>query len=224
MEQLERYLEPTSTIDCDNASVKGKAWELTKGQEDPADKARSLFYFVRDQIKYNMYVPFQLIEHYKASTILREGEGYCVQKAVLMTALARAIDIPARLGFADIVNHLLPGKFLEIHGTNLLVYHGFTELYLNDTWIRVTPIFDLEMCRKHRIIPVDFDGKNDARFHPVNEEGRQHIEYVRYHGSFEDLPLDEMLNARQEAMGEYYQSWTEEVVCGKRGESQAAGN
>lgn len=224
MEQLERYLEPTSTIDSDNASVKGKAWELTKGQEDPADKARSLFYFVRDQIKYNMYVPFHLIEHYKASTILQKGEGYCVQKAVLMTALARAIDIPARLGFADIVNHLLPGKFLEIHGTNLLVYHGFSELYLDDTWIRVTPIFDLEMCRKHRIIPVDFDGKNDARFHPVNEEGRQHIEYVRYHGSFEDLPLDEMLNARQEAMGEYYQSWTEEVVCGKRGESQAAGN
>ena len=224
MEQLERYLKPTSTIDSDNASVKGKAWELTKGQEDPADKARSLFYFVRDQIKYNMYVPFHLIEHYKASTILQKGEGYCVQKAVLMTALARAIDIPARLGFADIVNHLLPGKFLEIHGTNLLVYHGFSELYLDDTWIRVTPIFDLEMCRKHRIIPVDFDGKNDARFHPVNEEGRQHIEYVRYHGSFEDLPLDEMLNARQEAMGEYYQSWTEEVVCGKRGESQAAGN
>lgn len=223
MEQLERYLEPTSTIDCDNAFVKGKAWELTKGQEDPADKARSLFYFVRDQIKYNMYVPFHLIEHYKASTILQKGEGYCVQKAVLMTALARAIDIPARLGFADIVNHLLPGKFLEIHGTNLLVYHGFSELYLDDTWIRVTPIFDLEMCRKHRIIPVDFDGKNDARFHPVNEEGRQHIEYVRYHGSFEDLPLHQMLNARQEAMGEYYQSWTEEVVCGKRGESQAAG-
>jgi transglutaminase-like putative cysteine protease len=224
MEQLERYLKPTSTIDCDNASVKGKAWELTKGQEDPADKARSLFYFVRDQIKYNMYVPFHLIEHYKASTILQKGEGYCVQKAVLMTALARAIDMPARLGFADIMNHLLPEKFLEIHGTNLLVYHGFTELYLNDTWIRVTPIFDLEMCRKHRIIPVDFDGKNDARFHPVNQDGKPHIEYVRYHGSFEDLPLHQMLNARQEAMGEYYQSWTEEVVCGKRGESQAAGN
>lgn len=224
MEQLERYLEPTSTIDCDNASVKGKAWELTKGQEDPADKARSLFYFVRDQIKYNMYVPFHLIEHYKASTILQKGEGYCVQKAVLMTALARAIDIPARLGFADIVNHLLPGKFLEIHGTNLLVYHGFTELYLNDTWIRVTPIFDLEMCRKHRIIPVDFDGKNDATFHPANQDGAPHIEYVRYHGAFEDLPLHQMLNARQEAMGEYYQSWTEEVVCGKRGETQAAGD
>jgi len=224
MEQLERYLKPTSTIDSDNTSVKGKAWELTKGQKDPADKAKSLFYFVRDQIKYNMYVPFDLIEHYKASTILQKGEGYCVQKAVLMTALARAIDMPARLGFADIMNHLLPEKFLEIHGTNLLVYHGFTELYLNDTWIRVTPIFDLEMCRKHRIIPVDFDAKNDATFHPANQDGKPHIEYVRYHGSFEDLPLDEMLNARQEAMGEYHQLWTEEVVRGKRGESQAAGN
>ena len=218
MEQLEGYLKSTSTIDSDSASVKGKAWELTKGHEDPAGKAEILFYCVRDQIKYNMYVPFHLLEHCKASTILQKGQGYCVQKAVLMTALARAVDIPARLGFADIINHLLPEKFLEIHGTNLLVYHGFTELYLNDAWIRVTPIFDVEMCRKHRIVPVDFDGKNDARFHQVNQDGKPHIEYVRYHGSFEDLPLDEMLNARKEAMGEYYELWKESVLRGEQAE------
>ena len=219
MDRLERYLKPTFTIDSDNASVKGKAWELTKGQQDPASKAEILFYFVRDQIKYNMYVPFHLLEHYKASTILQKGQGYCVQKAVLMTALARAINVPARLGFADIINHLLPDKFLKIYGTSLLVYHGFSELYLNDTWIRVTPIFDLQMCRKHRIIPVEFDGKNDARFHPLNEEGKQHIDYVRYHGSFEDLPLDQMLNARKESMGERYELWKENVLQGRQAEN-----
>jgi transglutaminase-like putative cysteine protease len=218
MEELERYLRPTFVIDSDNQLVKGKAWDLTKGQEDPADEAKSLFYFVRDQIKYNMYVPFHLLEHYKASTILRKGEGYCVQKAVLMAALARATDIPARLGFADIVNHLLPEKFLEIYGTNLLVYHGFTELYLSDIWIRVTPIFDADMCRKHRIIPVDFDGKTDARFHQVNQDGKLHIEYVRYYGSFEDLPLDRMLNARKESTGEHYELWQEYVLRGKQAE------
>jgi transglutaminase-like putative cysteine protease len=218
MEELERYLRPTFAIDSDSRLVKGKAWDLTTGQEDPADKARSLFYFVRDQIKYNMYVPFHLLEHYKASTIVQEGEGYCVQKAVLMAALARATDIPARLGFADIVNHLLPEKFLEIYGTNLLVYHGFTELYLSDIWIRVTPIFDADMCRKHRIIPVDFDGKTDARFHQVNQDGKLHIEYVRYYGSFEDLPLDRMLNARKESTGEHYELWQEYVLRGKQAE------
>ncbi len=218
MEELERYLRPTFAIDSDDRLVKGKAWDLTTGQEDPADRARSLFYFVRDQIKYNMYVPFHLLEHYKASTILQKGEGYCVQKAVLMAALARAIDIPARLGFADIMNHLLPKKFLEIYGTNLLVYHGFTELYLSDIWIRVTPIFDADMCRRHRIIPVDFDGKTDARFHQVNEDGKLHIEYVRYHGSFEDLPLDRILSAGKEATGEHYELWREYVLRGKQAE------
>jgi transglutaminase-like putative cysteine protease len=218
MDQLERYLKPTFTIDSDNELVKGKAWELTKGQEDPATKAEILFYFVRDQIKYNVYVPFHLLEHYKASTILQKGQGYCVQKAVLMAALARAMDIPARLGFADIINHLLPEKFLEVYGTNLLVYHGFTELYLNDTWIRVTPTFDLQMCRKHRIIPVDFDGKTDARFHRVNRDGKLHIEYVRYYGSFEDVPLDRILNARKESTGEHYELWQEHVLRCKQAE------
>jgi transglutaminase-like putative cysteine protease len=219
MDQLERYVRPTFAIDSDNELVKGKAWELTKGQEDPATKAEILFYFVRDQIKYNVYVPFHLLEHYKASMILQKGQGYCVQKAVLMAALARATDIPARLGFADIINHLLPEKFLEVYGTNLLVYHGFTELYLNDTWIRVTPIFDLQMCRKHRITPVDFDGKTDARFHRVNRDGELHIEYVRYHGSFEDLPLDSILNARKESTGEHYELWLEHVLRCKQAEN-----
>jgi len=218
MEELERYLRPTFAIDSDNQLVRGKAWDLTKGQEDPADRAKSLFYFVRDQIKYNVYVPFHLLEHYKASTILEKGEGYCVQKAVLMAALARAIDIPARLGFADIINHLLPEKFLEIYGTNLLVYHGFTELHLNDIWIRVTPTFDVDMCRKHRIIPVDFDGKTDARFHQVSQDGKLHIEYVTYHGSFEDLPLDRMLNARKASTGEHYELWQEHVLRCKQAE------
>jgi transglutaminase-like putative cysteine protease len=218
MEHLERYLRPTFAIDSDNQLVREKAWDLTEGQDVSADKAKSLFYFVRDQIKYNVYVPFQLLKHYRASTILENGEGYCVQKAVLMAALARAIDIPARLGFADIINHLLPEKFLEIYGTNLLVYHGFTELHLNNIWIRVTPTFDVDMCRKHHIIPVDFDGKTDARFHRANRDGKLHIEYVRYHGSFDDLPLDRILDARKESTGEHYKLWQEHVLRGEQTE------
>lgn len=218
MEQLEKYLKPTPTIDCDNEAIREKAHDLIKNQRDTADKAKSLFYFVRDKIKYNMYVPFYLLEHYIASRTLQKGEGYCCQKAILMAALARAVGIPARLGYADIINYMLPKKFVEARKSNLIIYHGFAELFLNDRWVKVTPVFDLDMCQRHRFIPVDFDGKNDAKFHPINQDGKPHIEYVRERGSYEDIPLDEILNARKQGYEpRVYETWKETVLRRKPG-------
>jgi hypothetical protein len=130
-----------------------------------------------------------------------------------MAALARATDIPSRLGYADIVNYMLPKKFVEARKSNLIICHGFTELYLNDKWIKVTPVFDLDMCQKYRIIPVDFDGVSDARFHPINQDGKPHIEYVRERGSYEDIPLDEILNIRKQSYEPgVYEAWKETVM------------
>ena len=189
------YLRPTPTIDSDATSIKEMAFRLTQGQREISDKAKSLFYFVRDVIKYNMYSPFHLLEYYRASTILSRKEGYCVQKAVLLAALARAIDIPARLRFAQIRNHLLPPKALAVFGTNVMSYHGYNELYIGGKWVKATPTFDLKMCQKNRIIPVEFDGKNHATFHSHNWDRRLHIEYIHDYGYYGDVPLDKILNA-----------------------------
>lgn len=210
MERIEKYLKPTFTIDSDSKPIKEKINELVRDKEDVISKARSLFYFVRDKIKYTMYVHIDLEEYYKASTILQKGEGYCVQKAVLLTALARASGIPARIGFADFINHRLAQKYIELQGTNLIVYHGFTELYLNGIWIKTTPAYDLDMCNKYRFIPVDFDGKHDAKFHPVDQDGKPHVEYVRFHGSFQDLPHGKIITATKHAYGQdFIDSWNE---------------
>ena len=198
---LEEYLKPTPAIDCETRSIKEKARELTSGQEKTTEKAKSLFYFVRDEIKYNPYSPFYLPEHYRASTILARGEGYCVQKAVLLATLARAAGIPARLRFADIRNHLHFGKLAEMMGGNLFVYHGYDELYIDGKWIKATPTFDLKMCQENRIVPVEFDGKKDAMFHSHNQDGELHIEYIYDHGHYPDIPFDEMQNARVQAYG-----------------------
>ena len=98
--QMERYLQPTPVIDCNNPSIQEKSKDLTKGQADIIEKARSLFYFVRHEIKYTIYVSKSRPEHFLASNTLSKREGYCVQKAVLLVALARAAGIPAGLGFA----------------------------------------------------------------------------------------------------------------------------
>jgi transglutaminase-like putative cysteine protease len=189
-----RYLKPTEVIDCDTSSIIEKAQSLTKGQREEIGKAKSLFYFVRDEIKYNPYLPNDLLEYHKASATLKRGEGYCIQKAILLTALARAVGIPARLGFAAIRNYLMTEKLREMkRGNNLFVCHGYCELYLGGRWVKATPTFDLGMCQEHGFIPVEFDGKSDATFPRYDREGRWHIEYVRDHGQYDDLPADKIL-------------------------------
>lgn len=191
--QMEKYLTPTSIIDSDCISIQVKSRDLTRGQENSIDKAKGLFYFVRDGIKYNMFASKSLPEHFRASNTLSRREGYCVQKAVLLAALARAAGIPAGLGFANLRNNLLPKKVLTQLGTNIISFHAYTELYIDGRWVKATPAFDLKMCRENRIIPVEFDGKNDAIFHSHNQDGKLHIEYVKDHGHYEDVPLDKIL-------------------------------
>jgi len=188
------YLKPTFAIDSNSKVVKKKATLLTEKYASQKDKAKELFYFVRDEIKYIPYPPLS-IEGYRASKTLQRREGYCVQKAVVLTSLARAVGIPSRLGFADIRNHLAPKDLVELMGTNLFVYHGYSELWLNNRWVKSTPAFDIGMCNKFDLKPVEFDGLTDAVFHERNRNGELHIEYVKYHGAYADLPFKEIMRA-----------------------------
>jgi len=200
--QIKNYLEPTALIDSDNLHIQEKARALTAKQGNTIHQARSLFYFVRDKIRYNMYVPISLPEHFRASNILLQGEGYCVQKAVLLVALCRAAGIPSGLGFATLRNNLLPHKAMKWLGTNILTFHGYAKLYLNGKWVKATPTFDLELCKRRRIIPVDFDGENDAVFHSHDREGRLHIEYLEdLKRNYHDLPLEELWDKMAQTYG-----------------------
>jgi transglutaminase-like putative cysteine protease len=201
MNDIERYLRSSPTIDSDNDSIKQKAVALTKSEQTAADKAKRLFYWVRDIIKYNPLVPLEIFVDYRASKTLKRGEGFCVEKAAVLAALARAVGIPARLHLADIRNHLVSDRLREVMGTNLFSYHGYTELYISGKWVKVTPAFDLKMCQANRIVPVEFDGKNDAIFHSHNLDGKLHIEYVADHGCREDVPVGEIFAAWEQHYG-----------------------
>jgi transglutaminase-like putative cysteine protease len=201
MNQMAIYLRPTSTIDCDNIVIKEKAFELVKGHQEVVDMAKTLFYFVRDEIQYNLYVPNDKPEYYRASEVLKSGEGFCAQKAVLLAALARSVYIPSRLHIAAIRNHLVPIKVKELLGGDLFPTHCYNELYVGRRWIKAAPTFDLRMCQKNRLIPVDFDGRHDAILPSYDQEGRPHIEYVQDHGYYDDLPFEKMIAWRMEILG-----------------------
>ncbi len=191
----DQYLSPTFFIDSDTVSVREKSREVIGSEIREREKATNLFFFVRDKIKYSHYVSRSSPEDFRASQILSRGAGYCVQKAVLLVALARAADIPARLRFSKIRNHLTPPELLEKRGTNVFAYHGLAELYLESSWIKATPTYDLDYCKKTGTTPVHFDGKKDALLPPRTLDGRPHIEYLKDRGFFHDLPFNELQKA-----------------------------
>jgi len=195
---LEKYLQPTYFLDCDSEAIVGKTRDLTAGEEDPVARARTLFYFVRDSIRYNVFGPKERREDFRASATLARGEGYCVQKAVLLAAFCRAAGIPARVGFAMIRNNILPPELAEVVKTNIFPWHGYAQVYLNGRWVKATPAFDRDLSERNRIIPVEFNGWHDAPFHRRNRDGLLHIEYLKDRGPFDDLPLDDLWQALRE--------------------------
>jgi len=200
MKDLSVYLKPTYYIDYDSPLVSQVSKEIAASYPD--EPARAIFRFVRDKIIYTPYLSFHLAEQYPASRTLERGEGFCVQKAVLLAALARAHGIPTRLVFADIRNHLVPPKLCAMMKTNLFAFHGYNELYIDGRWIKVTPTFDIGMCKRLDVRPVEFDGHNPAIFHSHDLKGRLHIEYVTDHGHFADLPFEKMMDGFRRAYPE----------------------
>lgn len=201
-EDLEQYLKPTEAIDCDHPDVIAFAREAVGNATDEREKARRVFYAVRDGVRYNPYAAELTPEGMRASYTLRTKESFCVPKAVLLTAAARAVGIPARLGFADVRNHLTTKRMEESMDTDLFIYHGYTELYLGGKWIKVTPTFNLSLCEKFGVHPLEFDGEHECIFHEFSKAGNKHMEYVRERGSYADLPLEEIFAAYAEYYGD----------------------
>ena len=189
-------------IDSDHKKIVQHAMDLVNNLgEDPIEKAIKHFYAVRDGIWYDPYSPFHWPEHYRASNVLKNGRGYCVPKASLLCALGRACGIPSRVGFADVRNHLSTKQLIEFFGCDLFVYHGFVEFHLDEKWVKATPAFNIELCKKHNVAPLEFNGHEDSLFHEYNQEKKLFMEYVTYHGTYEDVPLETILRAWEKVYG-----------------------
>lgn len=189
-EDLTPYLCSTVYIESEALAIVALADSLAA--ETPAETAVALFNWVRDRIKYDPLCAVDGADRYRATAIMEHGAGYCVQKAVLLATLGRAAGIPSRLGFADVRNHQVSERLRRMMGTNLFVYHGYVEFYLDGKWVKATPTFDPESARKAGALMVELDGENDAMLHPVDPQGHPYIEYIRDRGSFADLPLEDL--------------------------------
>lgn len=203
--ELDQYLQPSSFIDSDAPEVVAFVDDVLGGEPastEQTEQAARLFAAVRDRIWYDPFCVSTDPDAYRASAVATSAANWCVPKAVLLTAAARAAGIPARVGFADVRNHLQTPRLRErMGGADLFVYHGYSDLYLGGRWVKATPAFNAELCLRFGVAPIVFDGRTDALLHQFTSDGSIHMEYERDRGVHTDLPLPEILAAFEATYG-----------------------
>lgn len=183
-------LQVTPVIDGHHPRVSAFARAHAGGIASVREQAVRLFYAVRDGIRYDPYTVDLTIEGMRASKTLAAGRAWCVPKAVLLAACCRVMGIPAGLGFADVRNHLTTERLKKAMQTDIFFWHGYTTIDIEGKWLKVTPAFNIGLCERFRLKPLEFDGTGDSLFHPFDLLGNAHMEYIHYRGEFADVPLD----------------------------------
>jgi transglutaminase-like putative cysteine protease len=184
----EKLLCATTYFDYQHPAVEALYNELEA--ENPRDLAVEIYYLVRDRYIYN---PYRFVDggiSMTASYCTLHNEGYCIPKASLMVALCRRAGIPARIGLADVKNHLSSPKLLALLKTDIFSMHGYAQMYINGRWLKATPAFNRSLCEKFAIEPLEFDGEHDSIFQPTTTDGQRHMEYIVDYGTFDDLPYE----------------------------------
>ena len=191
--ELQRYLAPSRFIDSGHPEVVTRAVEIA-GTGTDLERAIRLYYWSRDNVRYNPYLGATEPDHYLGSFTLASQVGWCVPKAILLAALCRAAGIPARVGYADVCNHLSTERLRAFMKTDIFYFHGYTSLFLEGRWVKATPAFNIELCEKFSLRPLEFNGREDSLYHEFDVAGNRHMEYLNDRGEYLDLPFQDLMS------------------------------
>jgi transglutaminase-like putative cysteine protease len=187
------YLQSTRFLDADSAAVRDFARQTAGSEAGDIARAVKLFYAVRDGVRYDPFAMRLEPGIYVASQVLAAKSAYCIPKAILLAAAARALGIHCAIGLSDVVNHLTTEKLkARMGGTTYFMHHGYAVLYLEGQWVKAAPAFNIELCTRFGVLPTEFDGRSDAIFQPYDARRRRHMEYVKDHGVWSDFPYDKV--------------------------------
>jgi len=189
----EALLAPTDLLDYQHPAVAAFVRSAGAQTGTPVERAVALFYAARDRIRYDPYRISAAPADYRASSVALAGSGWCVPKASLLAACARAVGIPAAVGLADVANHLNTEKLrARMGGTDVFYDHGYVAMLLEDRWVKAVPAFNIELCQRFGVSRTEFDGRSDALYQEYNARGELHMSYLADHGCWSDLPLDKV--------------------------------
>ncbi len=201
----EDCLHATDMVDSEHPAVQKFAATHAKGAA-PRERAVALYLAVRDGFRYDPYRVEMRAQGMRASRVIEKGFGWCSPKAALLAAACRAVGIPARVGYADVRNHLSTERLRQILSTDVYHWHGYTDIWLDGAWRKATPAFNIELCERFGLLPLEFDGVSDSIYHPFDRAGNRHMEYLLQRGAFVDIPLPEMMATFRAA----YPQWAKE--------------
>jgi transglutaminase-like putative cysteine protease len=188
------FLKPTRFIDSDAPNVREFARAATTGARDDVGRTIALYRAVRENVLYDPYVDISSPTSYRASEILALGRGYCIGKASLLAAAARAAGVPARVGYADVRNHMTSPRLHELLGTNIFRWHSYTDLFVDGRWVKATPAFNASLCDRLGVGVLEFDGRSDSLFQQFDRSGRRHMEYLNDRGIYMDVPFEDIVD------------------------------
>jgi transglutaminase-like putative cysteine protease len=184
------YLAPGRFVDSDDPAVAAFATAAVAGVDGEVPRALALYYAVRDGVGYDPYCVGTDTDYYRAGACLARGHGFCIPKAALLAACARAVGIPARVGYADVRNHLSTPRLEAMIGGDVYHWHSYAEMRLDGRWVKSTPAFDAALCERLGVHALEFDGVEDSLFQEYNRAGDRHMEYLADRGTYVDVPYD----------------------------------
>lgn len=91
-------------------------------------------------------------------------------------------------------NHLATPRLLEAVGTDVFAFHGYAEVRPGTEWVKATPTFNLTLCAKMGVAPLEFSGTEDALMQAFDTKGRTFMSYIVDHGTFFDVPAKYLLS------------------------------
>jgi len=192
------YLKETKYLNFKDFKFDEFVSAISKNQAKK-EMAVDLYFLVRDAFLYDPYHLDITEEGLVGSNVLSKKRAWCVEKAILLAACARKFDIPSRLGFAIVTNHIGVEKLISYLKRPEIVFHGYVELFIDGKWIKCTPSFDKNICRLANVAPLDWDGEKDSMFQEFDKD-RKFMEYLHFYGEFDDVPI-ELMNLE---MRKYY--------------------
>jgi transglutaminase-like putative cysteine protease len=164
---MQNYLATTYMSDHDDPWLMKLAEEMINGAITPVEKARRIFGYVRDRVRFGL-----AYSRSTATQTLKRGYGDCLGKSNAQVALLRSMDIPARFRWAkveSVILHHLVADFLyrQMPPT---ASHFWPECFLDGRWISCEafldkPLYDgmlkKDLITKEQVPTIEWDGKSD---------------------------------------------------------------
>ncbi|WP_424213369.1 transglutaminase-like domain-containing protein [Streptomyces sp. BI20] len=221
LDLLDQLTRPTEFLDYETDAVQNFIDRAVKDRSaDKKKNAIDLYYAVRDTVQYEVYNADLSENGLKASHTATVKSGFCLHKSVLYAAAVRALDIPSRLVYGDVRNHLASPRLIEHIGGDVF-FHGLTQVYLEGKWVKATPVFNKILCKLYGMDALEFDGETDSLYHPHTDKGGN-MEFLKDHGSFDDVPYEFVIDTMRRKHPNFLDSSGSGTVGGKLADEAVA--